>query len=493
MILSVLGINAQYTYFSETFGEFGDQETESVTNVEVVGDSIYMFGGIESDIIPFSTLLRIVDIDGDLIDERIMPKDYNSFLIGHGNAVSKTSDNSFLFTQQVSQDGGKGIAIRYNLSMDTLWEKTYDLYPSTSTYFRSNYSKNDVNLVLGEHNSLYSSFLISLSEEGEVIWNKALRNGIDGSVGYNNEDLIFLEDGYLIGGFRRSDGDIALLTKTDLEGNSEWEYYADNFLDIEGDMARTQRYRLSELPNGEIIGAHMILYEYYGPTSPPNTPHWYRSIHLSKINVADTSLYWEHDFFTDHEFEVGTILWKILGTEDNGVIMMGSTPILAENAWLCKIDSMGEMEWFNYYSLDISQTQETYDPRDIKQTSDGGFVVVGNYSSWNEDNYRKSWAMKIDACGDVEWQGCDYVGIQESKKIKVDVYPNPTSEFITIEGEELTGKTRVMIYDQLGSVVLDQKLDGNNQLHVGQLHSGLYQLMLVEEGVIVYSEKIVVR
>ncbi|MFT4662914.1 MAG: hypothetical protein ACI8XB_003207, partial [Patiriisocius sp.] len=51
IILSVLGINAQYTYFSETFGEFGDQETESVTNVEVVGDSIYMFGGIESDII----------------------------------------------------------------------------------------------------------------------------------------------------------------------------------------------------------------------------------------------------------------------------------------------------------------------------------------------------------------------------------------------------------------------------------------------------------
>ncbi|MFT5567733.1 MAG: hypothetical protein ACI81Y_002688, partial [Glaciecola sp.] len=41
IILSVLGINAQYTYFSETFGEFGDQETESVTNVEVVGDSIY--------------------------------------------------------------------------------------------------------------------------------------------------------------------------------------------------------------------------------------------------------------------------------------------------------------------------------------------------------------------------------------------------------------------------------------------------------------------
>jgi hypothetical protein len=493
MILSVLGINAQYTYFSETFGEFGDQETESVTNVEVIGDSIYMFGGIDSDEIPFSTLLRIVDMNGDLIDERILPKDYNSFFIGRNNAVSKTSDNSFLFTQAVLQDGTKGIAIRYNLSLDTLWEKTYDLYPSTLTNFRSNYSKDGVNLVLGEHNSLYSSFLISLSEEGEVIWNKTLRNGIDGSVGYINEDLIFLEDGYLIGGFRRTAGDIALLTKTDLEGNSEWEYYADNFLDIEGDMARTQRYRLSELPNGDIIGAHLILYEYYGPSSPPNTPLWYKSIHLSKISVADTSLYWEHDFFTDHEFEGGCFLWKIIGTEDNGVIMMGSTGIYAENAWLCKIDSMGEMEWFNYYSLDISQTQETYDPRDIKQTSDGGFVVVGNYSSWNEDNYRKSWAMKIDACGDVEWQGCDYVGIQESKKIKVDVYPNPTSEFITIEGEELTGKTRVMIYDQLGSVVLDQKLDGNNQLHVGQLHSGLYQLMLVEEGVIVYSEKIVVR
>ncbi|MFT4987176.1 MAG: hypothetical protein ACI8U0_002823, partial [Flavobacteriales bacterium] len=145
------------------------------------------------------------------------------------------------------------------------------------------------------------------------------------------------------------------------------------------------------------------------------------------------------------------------------------------------------------YSLDISQTQETYDPRDIEQTSDGGFVVVGRYFSYTEDSHKKSWVMKIDACGDVEWQGCDFVGIQDSKKIKVDVYPNPTSEFVTIDGEDLTSKISVLVYNQLGSVVLDQKLDGNNQLHVGQLHSGLYQLMLVEEGVIVYSEKIVVR
>jgi len=59
--LCVLGVTAQYTYFNNTYGEFGDQETEVISNVVVVGDIIYLFGGIDNDQDPFSFLLRAIE------------------------------------------------------------------------------------------------------------------------------------------------------------------------------------------------------------------------------------------------------------------------------------------------------------------------------------------------------------------------------------------------------------------------------------------------
>jgi len=163
---------------------------------------------------------------------------------------------------------------------------------------------------------------LKIDFDGNIVWSNLLHN-VNEEMVHVNENVITLTDGYLLGGNKQGQF-TAMLTKTDLEGNVEWEYYADNFENDEGEQADTRAYRLAQLPNGDIVGAHMVWYEYYG-TQPWNNqdPSWYRSLHLSKINLEDSiTTYWEHNYFTDQEFS-GSNLWKILPTEDNGVIAMG--------------------------------------------------------------------------------------------------------------------------------------------------------------------------
>lgn len=176
------------------------------------------------------------------------------------------------------------------------------------------------------------------------------------------------------------------------------------------------------------------------------------------------------------------------------LLLWGANEVYAENAWVAKIDSSGALEWFNFYSLDISQTQETYYPYDIEQTSDGGYIIVGEYFSYNEDNFKKSWVMKIDACGDTQRQGCDYVGIQESIQSKqFKIYPNPANTYFQLEGKTLSVGDRIEVIDMYGRVVIQEEWIPNGMIDIDELSSGLYQVIVYNKSGSFYSKSLVVE
>lgn len=493
MNLSVLGIAAQYTYFYNTYGEFGDQETEVITNVEINGDIIYLFGGIDNDQSPLSFLLKALDNEGNLLFENIVPTYNNETLIGRGWAVSSISPQNFIYTQGVINEGElSAFAVMYDNNLDTIWMKVYNDY-APSTYFRANWDVGNGIIISGNHTpgNQLGTFLMKIDYDGNIVWNKILREP-NGKI-YYNKNMVLLDDGYLLGGSRTGSDFNAMLTKTDLEGNIVWEYFADNFVDIEGDPADTQEYRVTQLPNGDIVGAHMVWYEYYG-TQPWNNqdPSWYRSLHLSKINVEDTSFYWEHDFFTNQEMK-GGILWKILPTADNGILAMG-TYYGAENTWMLKIDSLGNEEWFNVYNFGEEGYDISHKPYDVEQTSDGGFVVVGQYRVWSIEGLTQSWVMKVDACGDTEWEGCDYVGIQESLQSKqFKLYPNPANTYFQLQGEALSIGDRIEVIDMYGKQVIQEEWTPNGTIDIDELSSGLYQVIVYNKSGSFYSKSLVVE
>ena len=120
----------------------------------------------------------------------------------------------------------------------------------------------------------------------------------------------------------------------------------------------------------------------------------------------------------------GNILWQkrydggahdrahfIQKTSDSGFIVAGSKQNALFNFngndfWILKLDIDGDIIW-----------QKTFGGTDedlayqIKQTSDGGYIVGGSTMSSdgdvtgiNLDNQRDTWVIKIDSIGDIQWQ-----------------------------------------------------------------------------------------
>jgi hypothetical protein len=84
-------------------------------------------------------------------------------------------------------------------------------------------------------------------------------------------------------------------------------------------------------------------------------------------------------------------------------------------AFLLKLDSLGNEDWFNYYAYQFGD-EHLSEPFEVEQTSDGGYLVAGQYIDWNTGSLLpRGWLFKVDAYGDLEWQGYAPVGIGEFK------------------------------------------------------------------------------
>ncbi|MEZ4936512.1 MAG: T9SS type A sorting domain-containing protein [Crocinitomicaceae bacterium] len=76
-----------------------------------------------------------------------------------------------------------------------------------------------------------------------------------------------------------------------------------------------------------------------------------------------------------------------------------------------------------------------------------------------------------------------YVNIAEYKNVaqQYSLYPNPTSDFISIKGIE--SKETLFIVDQMGKVILEKSQQLSQPIEISNLSKGLYYFILPEKGV----------
>ena len=83
-------------------------------------------------------------------------------------------------------------------------------------------------------------------------------------------------------------------------------------------------------------------------------------------------------------------------TNDGGYILVGGTtnfPNDNYDVWLIKTDSNGEMMWDKKFDRETSDFG-----RSIKQTSDGGYIILANSFSNSSKDF-DIWLIKIDSNG----------------------------------------------------------------------------------------------
>jgi uncharacterized delta-60 repeat protein len=90
-------------------------------------------------------------------------------------------------------------------------------------------------------------------------------------------------------------------------------------------------------------------------------------------------------------------------TSDGGYIIAGNTSSFNtgydDDIWILKLSSDGEIEWQKTYGGDKSDSVSF-----IQQTSDGGYIIAGNTSSFNTGYDDDIWILKLSSDGDIEWQ-----------------------------------------------------------------------------------------
>ncbi len=280
-----------------------------------------------------------------------------------------------------------------------------------------------------------------------------------------------------------------LLTKTDLLGNVLWEYNYNDYNEIISSY--NGHYIISKLNNGDIVSAISIDYE-PASSSPID---WYSKVVVNKIDVENDSLYWEHEYLYDFESENGGIS-KILPSQDGGMVIMGGDFNVDQIKWLLKIDTLGNMEWHKhyYYGMGGDYFNTGFD---LEQCSDGGYLMVGKYSDWNlPGTLPRSWMIKIDACGDVEWNGCLPVGIGDIEiqpKLAFVLYPNPAQDYVTLEFDDYRlSVEEVMVFDMMGRLVRQVYVESNGSIVIDtrSLDNGLYQVVVKNKDGIVGNQKL---
>ena len=103
-----------------------------------------------------------------------------------------------------------------------------------------------------------------------------------------------------------------------------------------------------------------------------------------------------------------------------------------DDIWVCKIDFAGNIIWQNCIGGTFSEW-----PRNITQTQDSGFIVIGNTSSYDGDvntnhatsgsGVKDAWVVKLNSVGEIEWEHCyggmgrDYI-VSSHNIVKINDY-----------------------------------------------------------------------
>jgi len=290
--------------------------------------------------------------------------------------IIQTSDDSYIIVGgsqiiKLDDEGNEQINIETDEYTDN-WDayyvihKIYDIQETTDGGF----------IIVGQETEwCYNTIkLIKLDADLIPIWGRC-NESFEDFGGFSVSETS--DGGYVIV------GDFPYLIKTDSEGNQLWVKYFEN-------LSNPRTYSVRETSNGEYIftGIHYL---------NEGSNVYYQNIFLIKTDNQGNEIFFKNFGHENNLSENNYLGYSLDITSDGGYIIAGyiSNPSgnsnSNEDGIIIKTDSEGNQDWVQIYD-------EEYNERfySIRETSDGGLIVVGQNNVDGTDQAFDIWLLKLD-------------------------------------------------------------------------------------------------
>jgi hypothetical protein len=477
---------AQFNNFEIIEGIPGDTITNGTVSVQL-SENGYVSWGLHSTIGYNHVYLYEYDLTGVRIDSNAFAHPNEFVYIGTAQSFIKNLESGgYLYSAGITQSDNTtaGYLMSFSNDLDTSFTERYSPYPYT--YIRGVGIFEDEYILLGDYSpndGFVGTFMLRTNLEGEVLSNTILHE-YENLANYSNSYIEKVGEKYFISGLVMDNGDqYGMLSITDLEGNllEEIEYYDQSYDDW-------SPLGLAKLANGELMIVQSLGYEEYD--DPLNQGFYWKNIRLAKFGPETGEEYWSQIYLDQNEIIRGRWM-DIEPTEDGGVIVLGFaySDDIFSYCWLMKIDAEGNEEWFQTYWIEEGGFAVNW-LRDVEVAHDGGYIMAGTVENYDIDNFSRAWILKVDACGDTEWQDCQPLSTDEpDAKPNVVLYPNPATDMLFWDGQI----ERLTFYNILGKMVLQQNQTLSNQsLSISNLESGFYTVVIEKPGKS-FSQKLLIE
>ena len=396
----------------------------------------------------------------------------------------------------------RAVLIKYNQSGDTIWKKEY-LSPNTpgdtafsQTHFNDLICTKDTAIVaVGGCNytdGIYHGgsgtdpFIVKTNYSGDTIW--TWRAYVQNDPEYGVSNVVYFssiaetpEGDYIAVGY--SDYPVVLNNKTGPNG---------------GVLAKFSK-------NGELLffkEFHDVAYTIFSDVeidSQGNIIVFGDKINYGEINDTESGLIVKFDA------DGNVLFYRLISSVKSVVGRAGCVTKNDEILFIGLLIPPDELEWFEdtwlvKYSADGDKTWEkTIGDKNsrncmfnIEETNDYGLIMFGNHYVGDVGN--KAWIVKTDSLGDgvyeLGWQN----SINHVQFInEVNVFPNPASNYVTIELPDLKTSFDLSIYNMAGQLVFCKE---NNlekcQIFVEAYHEGIY-IIKIQSDKMVYTGKLSVK
>ena len=431
-------------YYAEKIGEFGNVMWEKelpetgyysyYQPVIIRSDSGYAVLRMAFDTVSGDCGMALLnaDMNFNIMWEKIyFPPPETSF--GFDKDFCKTKDGFVIVGEKYP---GGTFVMKVDKSGNIIWNKNYphftpyDIITTSDSFY----------VIVGEKDK--DIYLLKLDKNGDTLWSKRYGDTLT-DCGYCVKEI---PSGYIIGGFTTSQDTDFYLLKVDKDGNIIWSkiYQRESIqklydvLIMDNGFLLTGYYRFDENPYEEVYimlvdtnGAPMWEKTFGYPRGCESGIHVIRTFDGNFVIVGLTErCFGGHPFYHSHlwvlkinadgdtlfnrKYKIGenTAGLYVEEDSDSGLIICGIVDTAEDgienyDLLIMKLDKYGNLVW--YRNFDAGMQEEGLE---IHKTSDGGYIVVGNFGpyliSYGGPYYKSKssyyvYLVKLDKEGNLEW------------------------------------------------------------------------------------------